>query len=121
MTGGRGDRLERWTTIKTIQEAVRCLEPIESYWINSKRLNKSAKIILITPMQRGDFVYIADMKNNAYGSYKEKNGQNLDPVCSSIIELGKYENLEVIDLYNAKRNDTGEYGEVQTIKRSSNR
>src|SRR3954470_10855923 len=36
-----------------------------------RNLNKSAKIILITPMQRADFVYINDMKNNAYGSYKE--------------------------------------------------
>lgn len=37
-----------------------------------RNLNKDAKIILITPMQRADFVYIADMKNNAYGSYKKK-------------------------------------------------
>src|SRR5215210_4083314 len=34
-----------------------------------RRLNPAAKIILITPMQRSDFVYIADMKNNASGSY----------------------------------------------------
>ena len=29
-------------------------------------LNKRAKIVLITPMQRGDFVYIFDKKNNAW-------------------------------------------------------
>src|SRR6201989_2225861 len=40
-----------------------------------RSLNKDAKIILITPMQRLDFVHINDMKNNAWGSYKAKNGQ----------------------------------------------
>lgn len=40
-------------------------------------LNRTAKIILITPMQRLDFVYINDMKNNAWGSYKAKNGEML--------------------------------------------
>ena len=40
--------------------------------INKLRsLNAAAKIILITPMQRADFVYINNMKNNAWGSYKE--------------------------------------------------
>jgi len=33
-------------------------------------LNSYASIILITPMQRTDFVYIADHSNNAFGSYK---------------------------------------------------
>src|SRR4051812_29469116 len=37
--------------------------------INKLRsLNKDAKIILITPMQRVDFVSLGNMKNNAYGS-----------------------------------------------------
>jgi lysophospholipase L1-like esterase len=65
-----------------------------------KALNKSARIILITPMQRGDFVYIADMKNNAYGSYQDKNGQSLAQFSAAIIEIAKYEELESIDLYN---------------------
>ena len=39
-----------------------------------KTLNAAAKIILITPMQRTDFVYVADKHNNAYGCYKEKTG-----------------------------------------------
>ena len=44
--------------------------------INKLRgLNKKAQIILITPMQRGDFVYINRMGNTAYGSYREKNKQ----------------------------------------------
>lgn len=69
--------------------------------INKLRsLNKDAKVILITPMQRADFVYINDMKNNAYGSYKEKNGQSLAQFAKAIDSIGKYEHFEVVDLYN---------------------
>ena len=41
-----------------------------------RSLNGHAPIILITPMQRVDFVYLGDKKNNAWGSYKEKVGQS---------------------------------------------
>lgn len=69
--------------------------------INKLRsLNKNAKIILITPMQRGDFVYVGDMKNNAYGSYKEKNGQSLSQFAGAINAIGKLEKIPVVDLYN---------------------
>lgn len=69
--------------------------------INKLRsLNSHAKIILITPMQRGDFVYIANMTNNAYGSYKEKNGQQLSQFAAAIIAIGEFEKMPVIDLYN---------------------
>ena len=72
--------------------------------INKLRsLNKDAKIILITPMQRLDFVYIADMKNNAYGSYKEKKGQLLSQFADAINTIGKFEHLDVVDLYNKKQ------------------
>lgn len=67
-----------------------------------KHLNKEAEIILITPMQRADFVYLGDMKNNAWGSYKEKNGQFLSQFAEAIISIGKQENLKVIDLYHKK-------------------
>ncbi len=65
-----------------------------------RKLNKTARIILITPMQRGDFVNIPNMKNNAYGSYKEKNGQSLAGFADAVIAIGKHEKLEVVDLYN---------------------
>jgi lysophospholipase L1-like esterase len=69
--------------------------------INKLRtLNPKAKIILITPLQRSDFVYISNMKNNAWGSYKEKNGQSLSAFAAAIKNIGKTENLEVVDLYN---------------------
>lgn len=63
-------------------------------------LNDKAKIILIAPMQRSDFVYINDMKNNAYGSYKEKSGQLLEQFADAVDSIGKFENFEVADLYH---------------------
>jgi lysophospholipase L1-like esterase len=65
-----------------------------------RSLNKKAPILLITPMQRADFVYIADMKNNAYGSYKDKNGQSLAAFAEAIRAIGQYEKLPVVDLYH---------------------
>ncbi|HVM90082.1 MAG TPA: SGNH/GDSL hydrolase family protein [Puia sp.] len=64
-----------------------------------RALNNNAKIILITPMQRVDFVYINDMKNNAWGSYKQKSGQWLSQFADAIITIGKYEHFDVVDLY----------------------
>lgn len=64
-----------------------------------KKLNSHSKIILITPMQRGDFIYIGGMSNNAYGSYKAKNGQSLKQFSEAIIAIGKFEHLPVVDLY----------------------
>jgi lysophospholipase L1-like esterase len=69
--------------------------------INKLRsLNKDAKIILITPMQRLDFVYINDMKNNAWGSYKAKNGQMLSQFADAVIAISNYEHFDLVDLYN---------------------
>jgi len=67
-----------------------------------RSLNKDAKIILITPMRRVDFVYINDMKNNAWGSYKEKNGQSLAQFADAIKAIARYEHVYVVDLYNKK-------------------
>lgn len=68
--------------------------------INKLRsLNKDAKIILITPMQRLDFVYINDMKNNAWGSYKAKNNQMLSQFADAVIAIAKYEQFDLVDLY----------------------
>jgi lysophospholipase L1-like esterase len=68
-----------------------------------KQLNKKAKIILITPMQRGDFVYINSHKNNAYGSYKSKKDQTLEQFANAIVEIGKEEKFPVVDLYHDER------------------
>ncbi|KQM77270.1 GDSL family lipase [Pedobacter sp. Leaf216] len=68
-----------------------------------RSINPKAKIVLITPMQRNDFVYIANANNNAYGSYKEKNGQTLESFANAITAIGKYENFVVVDLYHNKK------------------
>ncbi|TLV02538.1 SGNH/GDSL hydrolase family protein [Dyadobacter luticola] len=65
-----------------------------------KTLNPDAQVILITPMQRGDFVYINNSKNNAYGSYKPKKEQTLEQFANAIVEIGKLENYQVMDLYH---------------------
>lgn len=66
-------------------------------------LNPKAKIILITPMQRVDFVYVSNFKNNAYGSYKEKNGQLLKEFADAVNKIGSYEHFPVVDLYNKSK------------------
>jgi lysophospholipase L1-like esterase len=68
-----------------------------------RSLNNQARILLITPMQRTDFVYIDDANNNAYGSYKEKNGQTLEQFAGAIDSIGQAEGFDVLDLYHNKR------------------
>ena len=68
-----------------------------------RELNPEAKIILITPMQRADFVYINDPKNNAYGSYKLKNSQSLEQFAMAIDSIGRKEGFKVADLYHNKK------------------
>jgi lysophospholipase L1-like esterase len=63
-------------------------------------LNPDAKILLITPMQRADFVYINDYKNNATGSYKDKDGQSLEEFARAITTIGAYVHIPVVDLYH---------------------
>jgi len=70
-----------------------------------RQLNQEAKIVLITPMQRNDFVYLFNATNNAHGSYKTKNGQSLEAFANAVIAIGKIENIPVIDLYHDPRLD----------------
>ena len=66
-----------------------------------RQLNPDADIILITPMQRTDFVYINDYKNNAWGSYRpNKNGQTLEQFADTIAAIGDDAGFNVIDLYH---------------------
>ena len=67
-----------------------------------RSLNMDAKIILVTPMQRTDFVYINNMKNSAYGSYKEKNGQMLEQFADAIKSIAKHEDFKLVDLYHKR-------------------
>ena len=65
-----------------------------------RSLNPQARILLITPMQRVDFVYINNSKNNAYGSYRDKNGQLLETFANAVDSIGRYEHVDVVDLYH---------------------
>lgn len=67
-----------------------------------RQLNPDARIVLITPMQRVDFVYLFDKKNNAFGSYKAKNGQHLESFARAIDSIGRFEKVDVVDLYHLK-------------------
>jgi lysophospholipase L1-like esterase len=40
------------------------------------------------------------MKNAAYGSYKEKNGQTLEQFADAIKTIAKSESVELVDLYH---------------------
>jgi lysophospholipase L1-like esterase len=68
-----------------------------------RSLNPDAKIILITPVQRGDFVYLKSYTNNAYGSYKDKNGHTLSEYADAVKAIAKIENLTLVDLYYKSR------------------
>src|SRR5579863_8950422 len=68
-----------------------------------RSLNTAAPIILITPMPRADFVYINNYKNNAWGSYKSKEGQTLQDVADAVINIARLENLRYVDLYHDRR------------------
>ena len=65
-----------------------------------RSLNPAAHVILITPMQRADFVYLTNFKNNAYGSYKPKNGQSLEAFAQAVDSIGRFEQFPVVDLYH---------------------
>ena len=68
-----------------------------------RSLNPAAPIVLVTPMQRADFVYIGDYKNNAWGSYKEKKGQTLGQVAGAVIDIAQHEQFRCVDLYHDRR------------------
>ena len=81
-----------------------------------RSLNANAKIILISPMKRVDFIYINNFKNNAYGSYKEKNGQYLEDFSKAILTIADYEHFPVIDLYHAKGMDHDKLVKFKRLK-----
>ncbi len=84
-----------------------------------RSLNENAKIVLITPMQRVDFVYLHNFKNNAYGSYKSKNGQHLEDFANAIVSIAKKENFPVLDLYHKKGMDHPHLVQFKRLKDSA--
>lgn len=81
-----------------------------------RNLNPQAKIILITPMKRVDFVYINNYKNNALGSYRDKNGQSLESFSALLKEIAKMEGMELVDLYHQKGMDHADLVKFKRLK-----
>ena len=81
-----------------------------------KSLNPNAKIIFITPMQRVDFVYINNFKNNAIGSYRDKKGQNLETFANAVKDIARFEHMPVVDLYHAKKMDHAHLVKFKRLK-----
>jgi lysophospholipase L1-like esterase len=67
-----------------------------------RSLNSNAKIVMITPMQRADFVYLHSFTNNAWGSYKPKAGQVLEQFANAILAIAQFEHFDVVDLYHTR-------------------
>lgn len=68
-----------------------------------RSLNPNAHIILLTPMQRGDFVYLLNHNFSSWGSYKDQEGQSLESFVNAVKAIGKADNFEVVDLYSEPR------------------
>jgi len=64
-----------------------------------KRLNSNNVIILITPMQRTDFVNVNNSKSIFYGSYKAKNGHFLSEYADAIKLIAKTESFQLVALF----------------------
>ncbi len=64
-----------------------------------RSFNGSAVIILITPMQRTDFVDVNNSSSIIYGCYKQKDGRFLSDYADAIKNIAKAENFELVDLY----------------------
>jgi len=63
-------------------------------------LNSDAKIILLTPMQRTDFVDVNDSTSIIYGCYKaNKTGHLLSEYADAIKAIAKAGNFRLVDLY----------------------
>jgi lysophospholipase L1-like esterase len=65
-----------------------------------RKQNSDAKIILITPMQRTDFIDINNVHSIIYGSYKpNKDGVTLSAYADAIRNIAQAEKFELVDLY----------------------
>src|SRR5580692_9196834 len=94
---GRWDDYQKGTGDSTVYGSFRVLLD------KLRSLNSAAPIILVTPMPRADFVYINNYRNNAWGSYKAKQGQTLEQVAEAVMDIARHENLRCIDLYHDRR------------------
>ncbi len=66
---------------------------------NIYTLNQKAKILVLNPVERGDFICILDTLNQAQGSYAEEAGVMLSEVSDAIYQCAKHAGLPALDLH----------------------
>lgn len=66
-----------------------------------RTLSPRAKLIFVTPLQRGDFVYLGDPTNHAPGSYRDRDGRSLSEVARAIRDIATAEGADLLDLYHS--------------------
>lgn len=59
-----------------------------------------APVIVMNPVERGDFVYIGDPHNNAAGSYAPRDGQRLEDVAAGIYKTCRNQGIAALDLHS---------------------
>ncbi|MES2826944.1 MAG: SGNH/GDSL hydrolase family protein [Bacteroidota bacterium] len=64
-----------------------------------RNMNVDAVIILITPMQRTDFIDINNVSNVLHGSYKARGNYLLSQYADAIKTIAKAEGFQLVDLY----------------------
>lgn len=63
-------------------------------------INPAAKVLILTPVARTDFVYLFDYHNNAQGSYASEHGQRLCDVAYGIVSACKAQDIPCVNLYD---------------------
>ncbi|HJC23603.1 MAG TPA: SGNH/GDSL hydrolase family protein [Candidatus Eisenbergiella merdavium] len=64
-----------------------------------RQAGPNGKVIVMNPVERGDFVYILDPMNHAHGSYVPDQGQRLCDIAKGIFETCRNEGIPVLDLH----------------------
>lgn len=63
-----------------------------------KKASPDARIIIMNPVERGDFVYILDADNSAPSSAKPQNGIYLRNLAALILEAAEHAGVDALDL-----------------------
>ncbi len=64
-----------------------------------RQAGPEAKIIVMNPVERGDFVYILDPMNHAHGSYAPDQGQMLSDIAEGILNACRKAGIPALDLH----------------------
>jgi lysophospholipase L1-like esterase len=62
-------------------------------------LNSEAVIILMTPLQRTDFIDVNNPATVIHGAYKDHDGRKLSDYADAVKTIAKAENFKLVDLY----------------------